>query len=288
MSKVDFHNHWTTKSRVLSPEYVPQITLKALGNGGIVGLVNYGDRRYEAFCENINSMSDEDPIKRRYSDLENALVYDDGQNKVMILKGQEVKTSDGDLLVMALTKNTHLKHERSLEDTCKEAKDQNGVIILTTPYFRSRVGQTMEENPKLWKYIDAIEVHNGNWIGGSKNKETRNLYFNYIKDREDFEAIGLIASSDGHSHAEVGKSHSEIKGIDLDCLGGSVNVTYRIRKNIREIKESGNSTVRSLYGSVEHAGIILSIIASSKLPKPLQKLPPFKQILNFGDAEALR
>lgn len=111
--KADLHNHLRTRSRMsgLFNRTIDTARQK-LGRGGVIGLVNFSDRRYENF-------SGERGYERQ--DMGNAL-YTPVQD-ILVVKGQEVPTQDGHLLVLGLEKDKHLKENRTLHDSVKEAKD---------------------------------------------------------------------------------------------------------------------------------------------------------------------
>jgi len=274
MSNVDLQNHWTTKSRVLTPDSLSRHALNKLGRNGIVGLVNYGDRRYEACAELAESCG--------LRNVGNALI---GMNdQVMIVKGEEVPTRAGDLLVIGTRKGTHLTPKRSLHYSVREAKDNGGIVVITTPYFRSNVGEIIEFKPDLWEYVDAVEVHNGN-VGALANQKAEDLYF---LARAMGRPIGCLASSDGHSYGEVGTSYSAISFVDLSSLSTDEGVVNALKVGLRDTQIKDLHKQRNVYGPALHTAIIGSMIASEKLPKKLQNIWPVSAILNRGDLAALR
>ena len=261
-----------------------------LGRDGVAGLVNYGDRRYEACAEKAKSCE-------QIINTGNSLIVPAPFGKVMILKGEEVPTADGDLLVMGTREGIHLKAGRSLEDTMKEAKDNEGVIIVTTPYSgvkRSNVGNRLKENPKLMEYVDAVEVHNGE-ARERTNRKSSELY-EWIKNSRHLEIIpecsnvkltdwimsyhniGAISSSDGHSYHEVGRSHTIIRIPQLEELKTAKQVTDAIREGVREAGVNNHDCQKSTIGAVTHASIVAYIILADKLGIKVIR----------GDQEALR
>lgn len=278
MVKVDLQNHWSTKSRVFEARDLAERAYSRLGSGAVVGLVNYGDKRYEVCAE--RSEIDPRVIRKNNCLVVNTL----GGEEVTIIKGEEVPTKEGDLLVMGTREGFHLTPKRSLEDTCKEARENNGVIIVTTPYFRSRVGEILESNPNLTRYIDAVETHNGN-MPLPQNRRTTELYLRLLESGK----MGAIASSDGHSFREVGTSytHLELKP-DTQETDFAKMVSDALRDGVKESRLLNCYERSNGADSAIHAGIIASMIACSKLPKPVQRIWPFSSILNRGDKLALR
>ena len=94
--KADLHNHFTTRSRVLDPNKVADTVRESLGEGGICAIVNYADARYEAFARR------EEPLATNFG---NAVYFQD--RKILIIKGEEIPTQQGDHLVLGLDEGTH-------------------------------------------------------------------------------------------------------------------------------------------------------------------------------------
>ncbi|MBI2452166.1 hypothetical protein HYV50_03760 [Candidatus Pacearchaeota archaeon] len=265
--KADLHNHFTTKSRVLDANKVADRVYEALGNGGICALVNYDDRRFEGFAERA------EPIGNR---LGNAVYFHD--RNVLVIKGEELSTQQGDLLVLCLEEGKHLTQRKNLEDSLKEANDHNGIIILPHPYFHSRVGGTIEQNPKYFDYIDGIEIHNGNasrkaniraqWLAGKTN-------FNNACEK--YLHIGWLASSDGHSFKEVGSSYTILKLPNIK-FSSSEGIIKELRNAIRLGGSYGYKKNYSMLGFIQHISIITPMFLLLKLGIKLSR----------GDTEALR
>ena len=280
-AQADFHNHWTTKSRVIDPFDASSKIWIELGTDGIAGLVNYGDRRYEACAEEA----------KKYESIintGNALIVPSLIGYVLILKGEEVPTADGDLLIMGTREGIHLKAGRSLEDTMKEARDENGVIIITTPYSgikRSNLGNRIKENPKLIEYVDAVEVHNGE-AREATNRKSLELHqwalcreLKSIENIKPSQKIGAVSSSDGHSYHEVGRSYTRIKIPQLEELKTANQVTDAIREGVRNSLFARDlNKESSKVGAVTHASIIAYMILADKLGIKVSR----------GDKEALR
>ncbi len=266
--KADFQNHWTTKSRVLNPHEVAGRILDSLGKGGLCGLVNYSDRRYEAFAERADGL----PMVTR---LANA-VYFAGRD-VLVVKGEEVPTADGDLLVMGLNEDKHLSPKKSLEYSLKEAHENEGVVIITTPFFGiSRVGEIIQKNPKLLSLVDAIEVHDGEALK-SANKKAKEFYNNVIKDY--YPHLGQLASSDGHSFMEVGSSCTKLSMPQYSQIHSAHQLRDNLRQAVRESKSDENlHKSNSVMGALIHAGILIPMIIAGK----------FGIKLSRGDQAALR
>ena len=124
--KADLHNHIRTRSP-LKEEFFNKTINKArrrLGPGGVWALINFSDSRYETFAG-----------LRGYNRINLRSGIYVPEKDILVVKGQEVPTKQGHLLVLGLEKDKHLKDGRILEDTIKEAKDHNGILIVDHPFY---------------------------------------------------------------------------------------------------------------------------------------------------------
>lgn len=282
--KADLHNHFSTKSRVLDPNKIADTVRGRLGIGGICALVNYGCQRFEAFARKAESSA---------TRLGNAVYFPD--REVLIVKGEEVPTEDGDLLVLGTQEGFHMALRRqTLEYSLREATEEgNGITIIPHPYFHSRVGEKIEKEPEILSSVDAIEIHNGQSSYRSNNKARRL----HRKVGARFYNLGKLASSDGHSYFEVGKSWTALQmPRDFSQLNNSESLIENLRRAIKETSDyfSDESPYdydysderfrreRSITGTLIHAGILASMIVGDGI------LRKFGKQISRGDAEALR
>ncbi len=259
--KADFQNHFTTKSRVLNPIKVAKTVQNKLGKYGLSGLINYQDQRYEAFEKNAEGHG---------HNLGNAIYFN--SENVIVVKGEEIPTADGDLLVVGTNVGKHLTARRTLEESLKEARDNNGITIITTPFYRSSVGEKLKKNPKLFELCDAVEAYNG-LAGKIENEMADNLYVEHFID---YPHLGALASSDGHTFNEVGLCYTELEMPEYEEIKNADELQDALREAI------GNAGVRqqrkSTYGKIEHAAIIGAMLLARKIGINLSR----------GDKEALR
>ena len=245
--KADLHNHLRTSSRFFDSDFNRAIDTSRdkLGKGGIMGLVNFNDHRYEDF---ISLRS----YHRDYIGSNSNAVYFPDKD-ILVVKGQEVPTKQGHLLVLGLGKGVHLKQDKDLVYTLQEAEDNQGIIIADHPFYAHGVGNYLAENPDLLKYFDALEVHNGEaafgipktpFIYGANQKALRF----YNEHRGDFSNLGALSSSDGHSFYELGTSWTEIDFPDLY----NANFNNSLRRSIRNTNESKKMKTNSFIGAVDH------------------------------------
>jgi len=224
------------------PDFNKTINLaeQKLGANGILGLVNGNDNRYKNF---IN--------KKGYEriNLGNS-VYVPNKN-ILIINGQEIFTKQGHLLVIGLSENQRIKL-KDLEDSLKQARDNNSIIIAPHPFFFQGIGSELIHNPKLLKYFDAIEINNGEAIYG--NKKTK-MFYKLIK--EDYD-IGALSSSDGHSLYEIGSNYTLLENPEKDI--------NKLRKSIKQHKDySSDKQKFSFLGFAKHSFETIGYMGFSKL-----------------------
>ena len=213
--RADLHNHLRTSSKFIEGDFNAAINKarEELGEGGIFGMVNFADARYEEF---IGLRGYE---RAPLGDNSNGVYIPD--KKIIIVKGQEVPTREGHLLVLGLGRDIHLKNHRSLEDTIKEARDNGAITIADHPFYLSGIGKSLLEEEGLLNQLDAIEVHNGEAAFGfpigpipfEANPRSSGLYpiAKHLNPH-----LGAISSSDGHSFYELGSSWTQIKQPNLE------------------------------------------------------------------------
>ncbi|MFA5173836.1 MAG: hypothetical protein WC438_01505 [Candidatus Pacearchaeota archaeon] len=246
--KADLHNHGGTLLYNGDFNKVIDRAHKKLGFNGILGWINFADNRYETLVS-----------KKGYErqDLGNA-VYVPEKN-ILVLRGQEIGTKQGHLLVLGLKEN--LKDQRTLEDTLKEAKDNNGIIIADHPFYFEGLGKYLIKNPDLIEDFDAIEIHNGcaNFYPFNANKKAR-IFYNH---QTPFDDLGSVSFSDGHSLNEIGSSYTCLENIDFSDspkLLDSLKTAIKSHKDISRDKQH-NSRFRTL----EHIWKLSSVILLHKL-----------------------
>ena len=162
--------------------------------------------------------------------------------------------------------SVRLKNSISLEDTLKKARDNCGTMIVDHPFYLKGIGNYLEKNLKLLKYIDAIEVYNGEAAFGlpvgpfPKNANEKAQKF-YSEVRKDFPHLGAIASSDGHSISEIGSSYTEI-----DKPEYNKNFIYSLRNSVRDANLNDCKKMNpSFFSSMKHISELVGIIASEKV-----------------------
>ena len=205
--KADLQNHLRTSSNLKQEDFNKAIDLarQRLGENGIFALVNFSDRRYEHFIGFRG-------YERVYARENRNAVYVP-EKQVLIVKGQEVPTQQGHLLILGLGFDVHMKEHKSLECTLEEAKDKNASTIADHPYSYNGIGPYLEDHIGLYPDLNAVEIHNGETLRKA-NQEARNMHRGLKFLYSDMK-IGALSSSDGHSFHELGTNWTEIEMPDM-------------------------------------------------------------------------
>ncbi len=255
--RADLHSHLRTRSD-MTGYFNPAIDIarKRLGEGGIFGLINFADARYEQFAQ-----------ERGYErqDLGNALYVP--EQDILVVKGQEVPTKQGHVLVLGLEKGKHLAGDKELRDTIKEAKDNNGILIVDHPYSsHGGLGPFLMANPELIRQFDAWEVHNGEaaLFKGANDKAQKI----FDEDKILKSLVGQLSSSDGHSTYELGKNWTALRmPISYKLLKSSTDMQSTLRAAIRDTNYSpeGMKKHPAVFGALDHMIDLITVIGLSKL-----------------------
>lgn len=207
--KADCHNHLRTGADLSSLGFnkVIDITKERGGPGAILGIVNFDDRHYEQFAQK--------PGYERI-DLGNGLYIP--EKDVLVVKGEEIATNQGHLLVLGLIKNEHPEHGKDLEETIIDLLPTGAVIIADHPFSCYGIGKKLNEirdikgviqHSGYLSKIDGIEVHNGeaslSLTANSMAKEFYKLMGHW------FPNLGAVIDSDGHSLREMFTSYTSIE-----------------------------------------------------------------------------
>ncbi len=268
--KADLHNHLRTSSRLDDKDFNKAIDIASqrLGVNGIFAMVNFSDDRYERFIQLRG-------YERIYVGENSNGVYIP-EKKLYVVKGQEIPTERGHLLILGTSKDYSLKENKSLEDSLKEASDNNGIIVADHPFYRDGVGFYLELNPKLIENFDAFETFNGEAslslpFGNFPRGVNKKAMDFYISIKKDYPKLGALSSSDGHSFYEIGKSWTELISIRNNINGNFIN---DLRFSINQTSETNNrQNSSSRRGAVDH---ILDLIWICKIAPKIKLDGPYK------------
>jgi predicted metal-dependent phosphoesterase TrpH len=119
-----------------------------------------------------------------------------------IIVGEEVKTSDGDLVALFLERA--VPPGMSARDTIAAVREQGGMVGIPHPFDRYR--GSMLNDPKLeaiGQLVDWVEAHNARIVGAAGNERAAA----FAKE------LGLpgVAVSDAHSTIEVGVAYTVVQ-----------------------------------------------------------------------------
>jgi len=208
--RYDLHTHLFTtwEQGRLSLERAsrdPDYVLDAVRNAGLDGIVlaNFGDYRYEQF---VDSLKERKGGKYRISkELSNALVFESDDVAVKIIKGQEVPTKHGHLLVLAqdygtriLTDQTLLK-DKEIELAARGANASGSVVVPCHWWGFGGIGKNrLLENAENFH---AFEEFNGNYSPPSPED---------IEEIRTQTSLFGIATSDSHNRKDLGNGYIEI------------------------------------------------------------------------------
>lgn len=255
--KADLHNHFSTFENIGENIFNRAIDIaqKNLSAGGILGVINAQDKgigRYETFLRQGG---------KKAEDLRNSF-YVPSKN-IYVIKGQEIFTQGGHILVLGLNYGVRLQDYRTLEDSLKEAKDNNGIIIADHPFFLDGIFRKQIFERYL-KYFDGVEIHNGEaWIPTfnciNANKKAQ-LFYDLVE--EDYN-IGAISTSDGHSVNEIGMSYSVLESLIFSSPEALIET---LRKSIKEHKNwRGDKQANAYSPTLNHAAKTLGLRIASGL-----------------------
>lgn len=154
MVKADLHNHLRTSSRVRSGDFnrVIDITSARLGEDAIIGIINRSDQKYE-------NLVNQKGYDREVIEKNGSVVYVP-EKKVYIIKGQEVLSREGSLLVLGVPKWAQLVEGNSLENTIKEAQEKWGIAIANNMLHKNGIWNYLTKNLRILEDLDGIEIYN--------------------------------------------------------------------------------------------------------------------------------
>lgn len=119
-----------------------------------------------------------------------------------IIVGEEVKTLEGDVIGLFLTKLVPLG--LSAKETMEEIKRQNGLVYIPHPFQTKVSGVSLSTLNSILKDVDIIESYNQR--RGILYRDTSEVE-NYIKLNNICSAFG----SDSHIVGEIGKTYNLIR-----------------------------------------------------------------------------
>ncbi|HVA87361.1 MAG TPA: PHP domain-containing protein [Candidatus Saccharimonadales bacterium] len=127
---------------------------------------------------------------------------DSAPDGLTIIVGEEVKTANGDLICLFLTRP--VPPGRPVGETIAAVRDQGGLVGIPHPFDRFRNSVLREEGlASLAGLVDWVEAYNARLLG---NGNERAAAFARVND------LPGIAVSDAHSLLEVGVAYTVMNG----------------------------------------------------------------------------
>ena len=288
--KAALHEHLKTSSKLREDSFNLALdrAIYRLGEQSLFSVVDFDDKRYKKFIElqKLKSIEIQYPdfsdkgcfTNNMKVELNISYIGDDkramriwglgGALDILCIHGEEVPTRQGHLLVLGLGYETHIKHNRNVEDIIKEARDYNpdATIIGDHPNFLSGIGKYLENHLELLEPrgingvdgLDALEGFNGEAVFGNK----RTLKF-YQEHKSEYPKLGFISSSDGHSFYEFCRSWTKIEMPDTNSAE-KFSETFR-----KAVQNTDDETLcrrkLSLRGFAGHAGKMIIVKFADKI-----------------------
>lgn len=270
----DWHNHFRLGYDMAG--LLPKILKKArkrLGPRGIVGAIDFENRGDQSRYTQL--------LRQARDKVDFTCAFYEPSSEILIVRGQEVPTKQGHLLVLGLNDGVHLASGRELESTLKEAKSHGGIIIADHPFYLEGIGQTLAkgfgyskehkqgqcEDSNLLSYFDALAWNSSAslWLPGITPKyanEEALRFYRYMRGY--YPNLGLIADSDGHSIFEMGRSYTAIQMpnyLNLD----SRELKQNLRRAVRESTQENCTMTPAIVGPLKHGLEIKAIECLRKI-----------------------
>jgi len=269
MEKYDLHTHFFTNwakgrySLERKPR-TPKVILDAIRKARLDGVVlcSAGDEGtnkdvYEQFAE-ASKYKENCGGYSLTKEIGNALIFEDSEGALKVIKGQEVLTGQGHIVAIGLEKGEIIKSNLGIEKTLKEIKSVGA--ISDADHYKGFCG-IGEINLSRYAYdglIDVFESFNANYTHSLLSSV---LGLNPINEEgEELESllcINGISVSDCHNRRDVGNGHIEVENGSID-FSTSDNLKESLKKVLEwgefdRVERKGNS----LKSILEHSFIAL-------------------------------
>jgi len=121
-------------------------------------------------------------------------------NGLQVLVGEEVRTSDGELLGLFLSED--VPRGLPARETIARIKEQGGIVGIPHPFDTLRSALAEDQRISLVAEIDFIEALNSRIVFGVHNKRA----LEFARKHQ----LPVSAASDAHSPRELGRSYVEM------------------------------------------------------------------------------
>lgn len=123
------------------------------------------------------------------------------KNSFLIVLGEEMKTTKGDVLGLFLKERID-GYKKDPRWVMEEIKKQGGLVVIPHPFHGSEGFK--DDITKYLDLVDAIEVFNARKPGTSPDKKATE----FAKEHN----LGMTGGSDSHHQKAVGYAYTEFKG----------------------------------------------------------------------------
>ncbi len=217
--RADLDNYLQTSNLINRGfEKAVRIARKRLGSGGILGIVDVHERRFDKFREFTVKSVMESTLPRvfysedifpgqhgfSYKDLGRGILHFKEEG-VTVIRGVRTFTTDDKMSFIAygLPDGEYIKRRGNLGEMLQEAREKEAINIL---HQGGALVEYMTRQQHNLDYVDGVIVHSGSAHSQSRNELMQRFYEN-LRSQHD---IGSVITSGGHSYSEIGTSWMEI------------------------------------------------------------------------------
>lgn len=264
MEKYDLHAHlfsnwkkgkYSLEKAPRTPEYILD-TINKKGLDGMV-LTNFGDADgLKTAYEELAASSYDGESLGKYKlvrELDNALVFENGEREFKIIKGHEISTLAGHVVAIGLKKGFFVEERRNLDSTLKKVRANRG--ISNADHYSGFMGIGIDKLMQYSKLLDCFEGINQNYVHEIlKFKLGLNPSLDELNQIKSLTGLNWIAVSDCHNRKDLGNGHIEINE-NLDFSSGD-NLTEHLKDVLKQGRfRPINGQPNSLRSVLGHAFI---------------------------------
>jgi len=244
MAKADLHNHLGSQGKNPGFDETINLAYNKLGNGGIFGIANSDDFRYENFINQKGGKYERVPLL----ESDKRMIYVPDKN-ILVVKCQEMFTKQGHVLATAMPykENVNTKDAKS---AIRAAKNLEASLISVHPFYQFGIGNFLRENPELLQSFSSWEIFNGSAEFSfpfvlPRNANVKALDF-YATENLSRLNIGISSFTDGHSPEVIGKCYTELPVYNITS---QQDLDYALRnvKHTNRLHMESNSTDSALH-----------------------------------------
>lgn len=235
-----------------------------LGPGGIIGITNFHDFRWE---------------RARQATLEQDIAVTSSGNAfhvpaygLLVVKCQRIMTQQGDIDAIGVQEGRVIPERRSLEETLERIRDEGALVNIPAPFHKRGLGPYLKEYPDLLEQIHALTVYSGEgafWIpfliprGGKQSPNEQALtYYQSIKQQHPH--LGAVTASNSSTIEDIGTNYTLLSvSYDYKTLTKSGDVTAMLSRAFKEATPFAASQQPLLFSAMKHQA---KVILDNKIP----------------------